>query len=553
MTSNGWLQIAFFIFILLIFVKPLGTYIANVYQGHPTFLSRWLSPFEILLYRVCNINSQIEMNWKQYLRAILVLNLIGVITVYLFQRFQWYLPYNPESLANLSPDLAFNTAASFVTNTDWQAYRGESTLSYLTQCSALTVQNFLSAATGMAVLMAFIRGLARHATEDLGNFWVDLVRGILYILLPLSFIFALLLNAQGVIQNFKPYEKMTPLETQQTTVKIPMGPVASQVAIKQLGSNGGGFFNTSSAHPFENPTPLSNFLELIAIVLIPAALCYTFGILVKDKRQGWAIFIAMLLILIPILVADVLIESRNITSMEGKETRIGVVNSAMWSVATTATSNGSTNAMLDSFTPLGGLIPLWLMQLGEIVFGGLGSGLYGMIIYIILTVFIAGLMVGRTPEYLGKKIEPFEMKMTLLVVLLMPITVLILTSIAVVTSVAPNSIGNTGSHGFTEILYAITSMGNNNGSSFDGINANLPFYNIAGGLEMLIMRFGVMIAVLALAGSFVRKKVIPQTLGTLCTFSPLFIILLIAVIMMLGALTFFPALLLGPIVEHLMH
>ena len=455
---------------------------------------------------------------------------------------------------------------------------------------ALTVQNFFSAATGISLLMALIRSLIRHESSGLGNFWVDTVRGILYILLPLAFILAILLCSQGVIQNFKPYQKINLIQAityqvpktdlQGKTVlqtitsneqEIPMGPVASQVAIKQLGSNGGGFFNTNSAHPFENPTPFSNFLEMIAILLIPAALCYTFGIMIKDRRQGWALLIAMLLIFIPCMSITVNCEQIGNPAfqqmgidqtpkpylypggnMEGKETRFGIVNSAIWASATTAASNGSVNAMHDSFMPLGGMMPLWLMHLGEVVFGGVGSGLYGMLMIVIITVFVAGLMVGRTPEYLGKKIEPYEMKMASIAVLLMPLIVLFLTGLASISKMGTSAIGNPGAHGFSEILYAFTSMGNNNGSAFAGLNANTIFYNSIGGLEMLILRFWIAIPVLAIAGSLVRKKIIPSSAGTLETHTPLFIILLIGVTLILGALTFFPALALGPIVEHFM-
>lgn len=448
--------------------------------------------------------------------------------------------------------------------------------------TALTVQNFVSAATGMSLLVALIRGLVRHETNILGNFWVDMVRGVLYILLPLSFVLAVVLSSQGVMQNFKPYQKITlmqPISYQQMvkdakgndtmeTVKvneqiIPMGPVASQIAIKQLGTNGGGFFNTNSAHPFENPTPLTNFLEMLSILLIPAALCYTFGVMVKDKRQGWAIFLAMFILFVPSAFATVWAEqsgnpvfthlgASSAANMEGKEARFGIVNSALWATATTATSNGSVNSMHDSFTPLGGLIPLWLMHLGEVVFGGVGSGLYGMLMLVVITVFVAGLMVGRTPEYLGKKIEAYEMKMASVAVLLMPLFALLLTAIASVTQMGVSSIANPGAHGLTEILYAFTSMTNNNGSAFAGLNANTSFYNVAGGLVMLLLRYGIAIPVLAIAGSLVQKKIVPGSSGTLQTHTLLFIILLIGVTSVLGALTFFPVLALGPIVEHLM-
>jgi K+-transporting ATPase ATPase A chain len=596
MSVNGILQILVFLAVLLILVKPLGAYMASVYEGKRTFLTPVMGFVEHWTYRLCGIHSSEEMGWKQYAIAMLVFNFCGFLVVYLLMRFQAFLPFNPQHFSAISPDLAFNTAISFASNTNWQAYGGESTMSYLTQMLAFGVQNFLSAATGMAILMALIRGLVRRETTQLGNFWVDMVRSILYILLPLSFILAILLASQGVIQNFRSYQNVNLLQTmsyQQAHVdaqgqpvndkagkpimdtivlkeqSIPMGPVASQVAIKQLGTNGGGFFNANSAHPLENPTPFSNFLEMLALLLIPAALCYTFGRMVGNPKQGWAIFLAMLIMFVPLIFVTVDAEQQGSPAyahmgidmghhsgypagnMEGKETRFGIVNSALWAVSTTAASNGSVNASLDSFTPIGGLIPLWLMHLSEVVFGGVGSGLYGMLIFVILTVFIAGLMVGRTPEYLGKKIEPFEMKMVAIVVLIMPMVVLLLTAFALCNQTAKSAMGNPGTHGFTEILYAFTSMMNNNGSGFEGLNANLPFYNISGGIAMLLGRYWIAIPVLAIAGSLARKKVITESAGTLPTHTPLFIVLLICVVLLVGALTFFPALSLGPIVEHL--
>lgn len=590
MTQNGLMQIIFFLLVLFIFVKPLGWYIARVYTGKSCGLSILLNPIERFIYWLCGIRAKHGMDWKEYVSALLIFNVLGILIIYAIQRLQFYLPLNTQSFPGVSPALAFNTASSFVTNTDWQNYAGEATLSYLTQMLGLSVQNFLSAATGIAVFVAFTRGLIQQDSQHLGNFWVDITRGVLYIFLPLACIFAVFLSSQGVIQNFKPYQTVNLLQSttyqQQkidfrglpiqsskgeplletkplTTQVIPMGPVASQIAIKQLGSNGGGFFNTNSAHPFENPTPLTNFFELLAILLIPAALCYTFGIMVNDKRQGWAIFIAMSLLLIPLIFLTTIAEQKgnpifsslglsSSINMEGKETRFGIVNSTLWTDATTATSNGSVNAMLDSFTPLGSLLPLWLMHLGEVVFGGVGTGLYGMLILIIITVFVAGLMVGRSPEYLGKKIEPYEMKMASIAILLMPITVLLLTAIACVSSMGTASIGNPGPHGFTEMLYAFTSMGNNNGSAFSGLSSNTLFYNISGGIEMLLLRYWIIIPTLAIAGSLVHKKRIPISSGTLATHTPLFIILLIGMTLIIGALTFFPALSLGPIVEHLM-
>lgn len=579
LTQIGALQIAFFLLILLILVKPVGWYMVKVYEGRSCGLNIILAPLERFLYRFCRIQPTQGMDWRHYLYAMLVFNCFGLLAVYIIQRLQIYLPFNPQHVIAPSPQLAFNTAASFVTNTNWQAYSGETTMSYLTQMLALTTQNFLSAATGMSLLVALIRGIAKHENNNLGNFWVDMIRGVLYILLPLSLIFSLLLVSQGVIQNLKPNQTVSLIQplTDATEVKesiteqiIPMGPVASQIAIKQLGTNGGGFFNVNSAHPFENPTPLSNFLELLAILLIPAALCYTFGAMVNDKRQGWALLAAMMIIFIPFTLVGVSSEQAGNPAfarmgvgqfaindsypggnMEGKETRFGIVSSALWAAATTATSNGSTNSMHDSYTPLGGLVPLWMMHLGEVIFGGVGSGLYGMLMLVIITVFVAGLMVGRTPEYLGKKIEPFEMKMASMAVLVMPLIVLFLTALATVTQAGVNSIANPGAHGLTEILYAFTSMATNNGSSFAGLTANTPFYNLLGGVAMLIGRYWIAIPVLAIAGSLAQKKIIPNSSGTLATHTPLFITLLIGITIVLGALSFLPALALGPIVEQM--
>ncbi len=545
---------------------------AKIYGGSGRVI-RIGKPIESMIYRICRIKAEQEMDWKRYLVAMLVFNCCGLIAVYMLQRLQLYLPLNPQNLPAPSAHLAFNTAASYASNSNWQSYGGETTLSYLSQMLALTTQNFLSAATGMALLVALSRAIVNYENPNLGNFWVDTVRGILYILLPLSFLFALILVSQGVIQNHKPNVRgnlLEPISTQITQQTIPMGPVASQVAIKQLGTNGGGFFKTNSAHPFENPTPLSNFLEMLAILLIPASLCYSFGVLIKDKRQGWALLAAMIIIFIPVLALDVLAEqagnpalfalgadpnpsfnSYPAGNMEGKETRFGIVNSAMWSVATTAASNGSVNSMLDSYTALGGLLPLWMMQLGEVIFGGVGSGLYAMLMMVIITVFVAGLMVGRTPELFGKKLEPFEIKMASVALLIMPLSVLLSTSFSSVTRFGLSSVGNPGVHGFSEILYTFTSMATNNGSSFAGINTNRPFYNLLGGLLMLISRYWIAIPVIAIAGSLARKKIIPQSAGTLATHSPLFIFLLISVIVLVGSLSFLPSLALGPIVEHL--
>lgn len=598
MTKMAFLQWFIYILTLLLLVKPLGLYMAKVYENKASGLNFFLDPIERGIYRLCSIRSEEGMDWKNYLAAMLVFNLVGILVIYIIQRIQGYLPLNSQQFLGLAPDLAFNTATSFVTNTNWQANSPETTVSYLTQMLAFTVQNFLSAASGMALLVAFIRGLVRTASHDLGNFWVDAVRSILYILLPLSCILAILLISQGTIQNFKPYQKvklLQPFSTTQTNVTmqsndgeertqrsaaptliteqiIAMGPVASQVAIKQLGSNGGGFFNTNAAHPFENPNPLTNFLEMLAILLIPAAFCYTFGLMVNDPRQGLAILIIMLAIFIPLQFCSLYFEQNENPkfqslglsidqkahpglspggNMEGKETRFGVVSSALWATATTASSNGSVNATLDSFTPLGGMVSLFLMHLGEIVFGGVGSGLYGMLLFVILTVFVAGLMVGRTPEYLGKKIESFEIKMTSFAVLVMPTLVLVQTAVAVLTKMGVEAISNPGTQGFSEILYAFSSMANNNGSAFAGLNANNPFYNLVGGLVMLMGRYWLAIPVLAIAGSLIQKKYVPISAGTLQTHSPLFVILTVSIILILGSLSFFPVLVLGPFVEHL--
>jgi K+-transporting ATPase ATPase A chain len=586
MTVNEYLQIVFYMLVLIALVKPLGWYMARVYEGQPIGLDRVLGPLERLIYRVCGAREDQEMNWKTYAIAMLLFNLLGLLVVYGLQRLQAVLPLNPQSLGAVTPDSSFNTAVSFASNTNWQGYGGETTMSYLTQMLGMNVQNFVSAATGMATLAAFIRGLARHTTQTIGNFWVDLTRTTLYILLPLALILALIQVSQGVVQNFDMYQTVQLLQpvqdadgntiTQQT---LPMGPAASQIAIKQLGTNGGGFFNTNSSHPFENPTPLSNFFEMLSILLIPAALCYTFGKMVGDTRQGWAVLAAMTLIFIPLLALAVGSEAagnpqlaalgadQTISdvapggNMEGKEVRFGIANSALWATATTAASNGSVNSMHDSYTPLGGLVPLFMIQLGEIIYGGVGSGLYGMLVFAIIAVFVAGLMVGRTPEYLGKKIEAYEMKMASLVILIPPIVVLSFTALAVVTPAGkgalydPNlgytSIYNPGAHGFSEALYAFSSQGNNNGSAFAGFGANNPFYNLTGGLAMLFARYWLAVPTLAIAGSLARKKLVPPGPGTLPTHTPLFIAMLIGVVLIVGALTFIPALALGPIVEQL--
>ena len=595
MTGNGILQIAFYLVVLLALAKPLGAYMARVYEGQPIVLDRILGWLERLIYRASGVVPGAEMGWKTYALTMLLFNLAGLLAVYVLQRLQGVLPLNPAGLSAVSPDSSFNTAVSFATNTNWQGYGGETTMSYLTQMLALTVQNFVSAATGMAVAVALIRGFARRSAETIGNFWVDLTRTTLYILLPLSFVFALVLVSQGVVQTFGPYAKVAVVQpseydepvtdkdgkpvldekgqpkTKKSTLTeqvIAVGPAASQIAIKQLGTNGGGFFNVNSAHPFENPTPLSNFLELLAILLISAALCYTFGVMVGDTRQGWAVLAAMTVIFVALLLVCVVAEQNGHVlvkqgvdhtasalqsggNMEGKEVRFGIANSALWATATTAASNGSVNAMHDSFTPIGGLVPMWLIQLGEVIYGGVGSGLYGMLMFAIIAVFVAGLMVGRTPEYLGKKIEAYEMKMSSLVILITPALVLIGTSVGVVTAAGKAGIANPGIHGFSEILYAFSSASNNNGSAFAGLSANTPFYNTALGLCMLFGRYWLAVPVLAIAGALARKKIVPVGAGTLPTHTPLFVGLLVGVVLLVGALTFVPALALGPIVEHL--
>ncbi len=596
MTIENFLQIALYVVTLLALSKPLGNYMARIYQDESVGLNRWFAGVERLIYRCSGIKPEQEMRWTEYSIAAMVFNLFGLLVVYLLQRWQDVLPLNPQNLPAVSPDSSFNTAVSFATNTNWQGYSGEATMSYLTQMLGLSVQNFVSAASGMAVLIALIRGFTRRNTNSIGNFWVDMTRSTLYILLPLSLLLAMVLVGQGVVQTFKPYQEIgltevvsyqqpkldadgkavmdaegkpvsETVETKQQTLAL--GPAASQIAIKQLGTNGGGFFNVNSAHPYENPTPLSNFLEMLAILLIPAALCYTFGVMIGDTRQGWVILAAMTLVFVALIFVTVPAEQhgnpalralgvdQNVSAqqsggnMEGKETRFGIVNSALWAVVTTAASNGSVNSMHDSFTPIGGIVPMWLMQLGEVIYGGVGSGLYGMIVFAIVAVFIAGLMIGRTPEYLGKKIEAFEMKMAAIVILIPPLMVLGGTALALMLDVGKASVFNPGAHGFTEVLYAFSSAGNNNGSAFGGLSANVPFYNFTLGLTMLFSRFWLMIPVLAIAGSLAAKKIVPIGPGTLPTHTPLFALLLIGTVLMVGALTFVPALALGPIVEHL--
>ena len=597
MAANAFLQVAFYLVVLIALAKPLGAFMARVYEGRRTFLHPVLRPVERLIYGASGVREDEGMTWKTYALAMLLFNALGLFVVYFLQRLQGVLPLNPAGMAAVTPDSSFNTAVSFATNTNWQGYGGEATMSYLTQMLGLGVQNFVSAAAGMATLVALVRGFTRANTKDVGNFWVDLTRSTLYILLPLSFILALVQTSQGVVQSFSAYKTVpllqptsitTPVKdadgnpvldekgeprtatTEVTEQTLPMGPAASQVAIKQLGTNGGGFFNVNSAHPYENPTPLSNFLEMLSILLIAAALCYTFGQLVGDTRQGRAVLAAMTVIFVALLALCQWAEYRGNPridalgvdtvasslhsggNMEGKEVRFGIANSALWATATTAASNGSVNSMHDSYTPLGGLVPLFMMQLGEVIYGGVGSGLYGMLIFAIIAVFVAGLMVGRTPEYLGKKIEAYETKMASLVILIPPIVVLGFTALAVVTEAGLAGRYNEGAHGFSEILYAFSSMGNNNGSAFAGLGANNPFYNTAGGLAMLFARYWLAIPTLAIAGSLAQKKKVPASAGTLPTHTPLFVVMLIGVVIIVGALTFIPALALGPIVEHLM-
>jgi K+-transporting ATPase ATPase A chain len=567
-TANGLLQIGVYLAVLLLAAKPLGSYMARVYEGQPTLLSRAFGPVERLIYRLLGTHEADEMGWKRYAVAMLLFNGLGLVAVYALQRLQGGLPLNPQGFAGVAPDLAFNTASSFATNTNWQSYGGETTMSYLTQMLGMTVQNFLSAATGMAVLIAFIRGLRARSATTLGNFWVDLTRGTLYILLPLAIALALLQVSQGVIQNLSAYQPVQTLDGGEQLLAL--GPAAAQVAIKQLGTNGGGFFNVNSSHPFENATALSNFGEILAILLISGALCYTFGKMVGDTRQGWAVLAAMTVIFVvmlgvaevseqagnPMLTAagvdQVASETQAGGNMEGKEVRFGIANSALWATATTAASNGSVNSMHDSYTPLGGMVPMFLMQLGEVVYGGVGSGLYGMLIFAILAVFIAGLMVGRTPEYLGKKIGPYEMKMAVVVILVPPLVVLTGTAITVLAPMGLAGLQDSGPHGFSEILYAFSSMGNNNGSAFAGYTANQGLVNTLGGVVMIMARFWLAIPVLAIAGALASKQRVPASLGTLPTHTPLFVGLLIGTVILVGALTFIPALALGPIVEQLL-
>jgi K+-transporting ATPase ATPase A chain len=581
MVSQGLFLITAFYLVVLALTKPLGVFMARVFEGERTFLHPVLRPLERLVYRLCGIREDREQRWTQYAASLLAFSLVGLLVTYLIQRLQGLLPLNPQTLGTVTPDLAFNTAVSFTTNTNWQSYVPETTVSYFTQMVALATHNFFSAAAGIAVAIALVRGFARHTTEKIGNFWVDLTRATLYVLLPLSVVGAVLLVSQGVIQNFGPYTKARTLEGAVQT--IAQGPVASQEAIKMLGTNGGGFFNANSSHPFENPTPLSNFLELLFIFLIPAGLTYTFGRMVGETRQGWALFAAMSILFFsglavtywaeqsgnPIL-ASLGVEQRGTVAqpggnMEGKEVRFGIPGSALFAVVTTDASCGAVNSMHDSYTPLGGLVPLVNIQLGEVVFGGVGAGLYGMLMFAILAVFIAGLMVGRTPEYLCKKIERKEIKMVMLAVLILAASILLFSGASAVANFARNgwanppgpataNLNNGGPHGLSEILYAYTSGTGNNGSAFAGLNANTPWYNTTIGFAMLLGRFLMIVPLLAVAGSLANKKLVPASAGTLPTHGPLFVALLVGMVLIVGALTFFPALALGPVVEHfLMH
>jgi K+-transporting ATPase ATPase A chain len=548
MTANGILQIALFFLIIVALTKPLGTYMARIFEGPPRRLEK-------TIYRLCGIDPLQEQTWMQYAGGLLIFSLITLLFTYALQRLQQWLPLNPQGLGNVGPDSSFNTAVSFTTNTNWQSYTPESTMTYLTQMVGLATHNFFSAAAGVAVALALIRGFTRQSVKTLGNFWVDMTRATVYVLLPISIVAALLLVSQGVIQNFNSYDKVTTLE--HAVQVIPQGPVASQEAIKELGTNGGGFFNANSAHPYENPTPFSNLIEELLIFMIPAALTYTFGMMVKDKRQGWALFAAMTILFLAGLFITYPAEASgnpNLTklgiatgNMEGKEVRFGIPLSSLWAVTTTDTSCGAVNASHDSLTPLGGLVPLLNIELGEVVFGGVGAGIYGMLIFAILAVFIAGLMVGRTPEYLGKKIEQKEVKMVMLSVLVLAICIL---GFSAVAALNPQGLGNNGPHGLSEIIYAYSSGAGNNGSAFGGISANTPYYNTTIGIDMLCGRFLMIIPLLAAAGSLAQKKKVPVSAGTFPTHGPLFVVLLTGTIVIVGALTFFPALSLGPVVEH---
>ena len=556
MSLHEIFQVVLYLSLLCALTPVLGQMMAKVFRGERTWLTKVLGPPEKAIYRLAGIDENVEMHWLTYTIALLVFNFIGFIVLFVMQLIQNKLPLNPQGLSNIPIALAFNTAVSFMTNTNWQNYAGETTISYLTQMLGLAVQNFLSAATGIAVMLALARGLARRTMRTIGNFWVDLVRATLYILLPLSFILAVVLVGQGVVQTFSPAVQIETLEGHSQT--IPLGPAASQVAIKQLGTNGGGFYNTNSSHPLENPTPLSNFLQMLSLLLIPSALTYTYGKMVGSARQGWAIFVAMMILFIAGLTVSFWAEfSTNpvtgiTAAMEGKETRFGIANSVLWATATTAASNGSVNAMHSSLTPLAGLVTMLNIMMGEVIFGGVGAGLYGILVFVILTVFIAGLMVGRTPEYLGKKIEAFEVKMAMVSVIAPSLIILVFSAIACVTNAGLSSLAHKGPHGLSEILYAFSSAAGNNGSAFAGLNGNTDFYNIMLGIAMLIGRFTIIVPVLAIAGSMSGKKTAPFSAGTFQTDNAVFVTLLVVMVIIVGALTFFPALALGPLIEHLL-
>jgi potassium-transporting ATPase potassium-binding subunit len=591
MTLNGWLQIALYLFAILLVTKPLGVYMARVFNRERTFLDPVLRPIERLLYRCTWVDENHEMRWTEYAVAMLLFSVVPMLLLYLIQRVQGFLPFNPQKFAAVAPDLAFNTAASFTTNTNWQNYGGETTMSYLTQMAGLAYHNFTSAAVGIALAIAFIRGVARRQKETIGNFWVDMTRATLWVLLPICIVGALLLVSQGVVQNLRPYDKATLVESQQvphvgadgkpavdangkpvmdtvTEQTIAQGPVASQEVIKQFGTNGGGFFNANSAHPFENPTPFSNFIEMFGIFAISAGLTYTLGRMTGSQRHGWAVWSAMAVLFLCGVTVAYWAEARGnplLTgvdqhvsamqpggNMEGKEARFGIATTSIFETATTDASCGAIIGWHDSFTPLGGMVPLVNMMLSEVIFGGVGAGMYGMLIYIVLTVFIAGLMVGRTPEYLGKKIEAYDVKMAMLVALVFPLVILTFAGISSIAGFGTSSISNPGPHGLTQIIYAYTSQAANNGSAFGGLNGNTPWYNITGGMTMLIGRFLMIIPMLAIAGNLAQKKYVPPSLGTFPVTTPLFTVLLMGVIIIVGALTFFPALSLGPILEHLL-
>lgn len=592
MTVNGWFQILFFLLLVFLVTKPLGVFMARVFNRERTFMDPVLRPIEKLLYRVTGVDENHEMPWTEYAISMLLFSLVSMVVLYLIERLQGYLPFNPQHLGAVNPPaLAFNTAASFTTNTNWQNYAGETTMTYFTQMAGLAYHNFVSAAVGIALAIAFIRGVARRQMETIGNFWVDMVRSALWVLLPFSVVGALLLVSQGVVQNLRPYDKAALVEPQQvqrvgpdgkpvvgpdgkpvmdtlSEQTIAQGPVASQEIIKEWGTNGGGFFNANSAHPFENPTPLSNLIELFSIFAVSAGLTYTLGRMTGSQAHGWAVWGAMAILFLAGVTTVYWAESRgnplltnteqHVSSMqsggnmEGKETRFGITNTALWATATTDASCGAINGWHDSFTPLGGMVPLVNIMLSEVIFGGVGAGLYGILIYVVLAVFIAGLMVGRTPEYLGKKIEAYDVKMAMLVALVFPLVILTLAAISSVAGVGTSSISNPGPHGLTQIMYAFTSQAGNNGSAFGGLNGNTPWYNVSGGMTMLIGRFMMIIPMLAIAGNLAKKKYLPPSLGTFPVTTPLFSVLLMGVIIIVGALTFFPALSLGPILEHLL-